>query len=339
MNERYSRQTLFAPIGIEGQRKLANKHVLIIGAGALGTGNAESLVRAGVGRLTIVDRDYVEWSNLQRQQLYEEQDALRCLPKAIAIKEHLHKINSDVEIETHILDVTPLELEHLIEGVDLIIDATDNFDIRMIINDVSQKHNLPWIYGSCAGSYAISFTIIPKETPCLHCLMEDVPIGGMTCDKTGIIQPAVALVVVQQTAEALKILTENRHALRKKLVSFDVWNNQQSAIDVSRLKKENCSSCGLNPSYPFLAFKNQMKTAVLCGKNTVQIRPANNQKRDLSLLAQELSSLGGKVEQNPFLLSFTMEHVRLVIFQDGRTLVHGTDDIIEAKKIYYRYIG
>lgn len=339
MEERYSRQILFAPIGLEGQEKLANKHVLIIGAGALGTGNAEALVRAGLGKLTIVDRDYVEWSNLQRQQLYEERDACERIPKAVAIKNHLLKINSNVNVDAHIIDVTPLELLHLAEGVDLMVDATDNFDIRMIINDVSQKQQIPWIYGSCAGSYAISFTIIPDETPCLHCLMENVPVGGMTCDKTGIIQPAVGMAVVQQTTEALKILTDNYKVLRKKLISFDVWNNQQAAIDVTQMKKEDCPSCGKHRTYPFLNYNNQLKTAVLCGRDTVQIRPAHLHPLDLNVLAEDLAHVGGEVEQNPFLISFRLEHLRIVVFQDGRALIHGTNDVTEAKKFYYRYIG
>ncbi|WP_029270467.1 thiazole biosynthesis adenylyltransferase ThiF [Virgibacillus alimentarius] len=338
MNDRYSRQTLFAPIGEKGQRRLKKKHVLLVGAGALGTGNAESLVRGGVGKITIVDRDYVEWSNLQRQQLFVESDAIERIPKAIAAKKRLQQVNSEVEIEAHILDVDPQEFESLIENVDLIIDATDNFDIRMIINDISQKYGVPWIYGSCVGSYGISFTIIPNQTPCLHCLMETVPIGGLTCDTAGIISPAANMVVVYQTAEALKILTEDWGARREKLVSFDLWKNEESKINVSSLRKADCTSCGVHPTYPFLDYENQTKSAVLCGRDSVQIRPAKKEKRDLETIAQTLSSMG-KVEQNPFLLSFTVEKKRLVLFQDGRTLIHGTKNISEAKTLYHRYLG
>jgi molybdopterin/thiamine biosynthesis adenylyltransferase len=339
MTERYSRQTLFTPIGEQGQQKIAKKHVLIIGAGALGTGSAESLVRAGAGKITIVDRDYVEWSNLQRQQLYTEADAINRIPKAIAAQERLQQINSEIDIIAHIMDVTSEEMERLVQDVDLILDATDNFDIRMLINDISQKYKVPWIYGSCVGSYGISFTIIPGETPCLHCLMESVPIGGLTCDTAGIISPAVGMVIVYQTAEALKILTENYDALRKKLVSFDLWENGQSTIDVSSFKKENCSSCGVHRTYPFLAYENQTKTAVLCGRDSVQIRPAKMEKRDLPTIAKTLSIEGGHVEHNQFLLSFRSGKQRLVLFQDGRALVHGTKDIAEAKTLYHRYFG
>jgi molybdopterin/thiamine biosynthesis adenylyltransferase len=340
MNDRYSRQTLFSQIGEQGQQRIADKHVLIIGAGALGTGNAESLVRAGVGKLTIVDRDYVELSNLQRQQLYVEVDAENLVPKAFAAKKRLHEINSEVMIESHILDVVPQEFERLIAGVDLILDATDNFDIRMMINDMSQKYEIPWIYGSCVGSYGISFTIIPKETPCLHCLMENVPLNGLTCDTAGIINPTVGLVVAHQTAEALKILVEDWDALRKKIITFDLWTNQHSTVAVSKMKKENCLSCGENPIYPFLRFENQIQTAVLCGRDTVQIRHPHKEKRDLEKIFASLSAKGHDVQLNSFLLFLAInEQQRLVMFQDGRALVHGTNDVIEAKKLYHRYFG
>ncbi|MCF6139244.1 thiazole biosynthesis adenylyltransferase ThiF [Pseudalkalibacillus berkeleyi] len=339
MNDRYSRQTLFAPIGIDGQQKIREKHVLLIGAGALGTGNAEVLVRAGIGKLTVIDRDYVESSNLQRQQLYTEKDANNRIPKAMAAKNRLEDINSDVEIEALILDATPQELERIIEGVDLILDATDNFDTRMMINDISQKHEIPWIYGACVSSYGISFTIFPGETPCLNCLLESVPIGGLTCDTAGIISPTVQMVVAYQAAEALKILVEDWSALRKKLVSFDLWSNQHTAINVTKAKKESCLSCGENPTYPNLSFENQMKTAVLCGRDTVQIRPPERRDWNLEEVADRLSTQGGEVERNPFLLSFTIGEKRMVLFRDGRALIHGTKDISEAKTMYHRYLG
>ncbi|SDM82604.1 thiazole biosynthesis adenylyltransferase ThiF [Sediminibacillus halophilus] len=339
MSERYSRQELFAPIGEEGQDKIGKKHVLIIGAGALGTGAAEALVRAGVGKLTIVDRDYVEWSNLQRQQLYAEEDTENRLPKAVAAEKRLQSINSSVTIEAMVLDVSVEEIEQLIDRVDLIIDATDNFEIRLIINDIAQKYRIPWICGACVGSYGISYTILPGETPCLHCLLETVPMGGVTCDTAGIISPAVQMVVAYQTTEALKILVEDKQSLRKKLVSFDLWKNQHTAIQVDKLKREDCPSCGQAPSYPFLSYSNQAKTAVLCGRDTVQIRPAKQRSRNLQELAERLSKQDGKVSKNPYLLSFSIGDFRLVIFQDGRVLVHGTKDISEAKTLYHRYVG
>jgi len=338
-NERYSRQTLFTPIGEKGQQQLANKHVLIIGLGALGTQSSEMLTRAGIGKLTIVDRDYIEWSNLQRQQLYTEEDAEKQIPKAIAAANRLRAINSEVEIESHIMDVTPLELEELISGVDLILDATDNFDIRMMINDIAQKHQLPWIYGSCVGSYGMSFTILPGETPCLHCLLENVPVGGPTCDTAGIIQPAASQVVVHQTTEALKILTDHKDALRGKLISFDVWTNQVVQMDVAPMKKTDCPSCSAEATYPFLQHDEQTKTAVLCGRDSVQIRPAHKQKRNLNHLAEQLANTGGQIEANEFLLSFTIGEERMVMFQDGRALIHGTNNVEKAKTLYHRYFS
>ncbi|MGG5254086.1 thiazole biosynthesis adenylyltransferase ThiF [Neobacillus sp. SM06] len=336
---RYSRQTLFAPIGEEGQKKILKKHVLLIGAGALGTASAEALVRAGIGKLSIVDRDYVEWSNLQRQQLYSEMDAKNRIPKAIAAKKQLEMINSSVLIEAVIADAAVLELEEWAKQVDLIIDATDNFETRMIINDVAQKHNVPWIYGACVGSYGITYTIIPEKTPCLSCLIETVPLGGATCDTAGIISPAVQMVVSYQISEALKILVEDFASLRNKLVSFDLWKNQYSAINVDRIKKANCPSCGKDRSYPYLSFENQTKTAVLCGRDTVQIRPTGKVERDLAELEKVFAKQGGVVERNPFLLSYSIDQHRLVVFKDGRVLVHGTKNIVEAKSLYHKYLG
>lgn len=339
MNNRYSRQELFPPIGKEGQQKISTKHVLIIGAGALGTGSAEALVRAGIGKLTIVDRDYVEWSNLQRQQLYCEEDAINRIPKAIAAGNRLKAINSSVEIKTLIADASGLELEEWAKQVDLIIDATDNFETRMMINDVSQKYQIPWIYGACVGSYGIAYTIIPEKTPCLACLLKTIPIGGLTCDTGGIISPAVNMVVAYQISEALKLLVGDMDSLRNKLVSFDLWKNQYSAIGADKLKDEHCPSCGKERSYPYLSFENQTKTAVLCGRDSVQIRPPSPIKRDLEALEKAFLKQNGTVQRNPYLLSYSIDHHRLVIFKDGRVLVHGTKDITEAKALYHRYLG
>mgnify|MGYP005751771079 CR=1 FL=1 len=337
--ERYSRQILFKPIGANGQKQLTEQHVLIVGAGALGTGIAESLARAGVGKMTIIDRDYVEWSNLQRQQLYGESDAEHKIPKAVAAKTRLLEINSFIEIEAIVADATPDLLEPLMDGVSLLLDATDNFDIRFIINDLSQKYNIPWIYGACVGSYGISYTILPGETPCLQCLLKTVPLGGATCDTVGIISPAVQMVVAHQVAEALKILTGNQNSLRKKLVSFDLWENRYSSIDVNRMKDSSCLSCGDSPSFPYLSYENQTKTAVLCGRDSVQIRPNTKQTRNLEEMEVVFADQGLKVDRNPFLLSVEIGNQRLVLFKDGRAIVHGTKDITEAKNIYYRYVG
>lgn len=339
MNSRYSRQVLFSPIGAQGQEKLQKKHVLIIGAGALGSGSAEMLARAGVGRITIADRDYVDWSNLQRQQLYAEQDVEEHLPKAIAAQKRLQAINKEIETVAYIQDVTASELEQLVHDVDLLIDATDNFETRFLINDVAQKYNIPWIYGACVGSYGLTYTILPGETPCLSCLLESIPLGIATCDTAGIISPAVSMVVSHQVTEALKLLTDNKDTLQRRLISFDVWQNEYSTMNVQPLKKPRCPSCGEGAVYPYLQQENQTKTTVLCGRDTVQIRmPFSGEIRT----EEHAKLLEDKVEQlfvNPYLLSFTADDKRLVLFRDGRVLVHGTKHIAEAKSLYHRYFG
>lgn len=339
MNNRYSRQELFSPIGEEGQQKIREKHVLIIGAGALGSANAEMFVRAGVGTVTIVDRDYVDWSNLQRQQLYAESDVENNLPKAVAAKKRLEEINSEVRVKALVQDVTAEELEELVTNVNVMIDATDNFETRFIVNDIAQKYAIPWIYGACVGSYGLSYTILPSKTPCLSCLLQSIPLGGATCDTAGIISPAVSLVVSHQVTEALKLLVEDYESLRDGLVSFDVWKNEYSCMNVQKLRKHNCPSCGENALYPYLNKENTSKTAVLCGRNTVQIRPPYKEEMDFERYKGLLNDRVNDLNVNPYLLSFSVEEKRLVAFKDGRVLVHGTKDISEAKTVYHRYFG
>ena len=336
MNDRYARQSLFKPIGVAGQKKISEKHVMILGCGALGTANADNLVRAGIGKLTIIDRDYVEYTNLQRQQLFNEHDADNQVPKVIAAKEKLAAINSNVQIETHVMDVTGITLAPLLADVDLLIDATDNFDIRFIMNDLIHKYNIPWIFGSCVGSTGMSFTVFPGESPCLYCLLNTTTISGATCDSVGIIASAVQMVVAHQTTEALKLLVEDEAAYRTKLVMFDLWTNHYQQINVDKAKKAACPTCGTLPTYPYLSYEAQTKTEVLCGRNTVQIRAS----REVALesLAHQLGRLG-KVNVNDFLLSLDYEPYRVVIFRDGRAFIHGTDSLEKAKKIYYQLVG
>ncbi|WP_079477187.1 MoeB/ThiF family adenylyltransferase [Halobacillus salinus] len=335
--DRYSRQRLFSPIGDEGQRKIREKHVLLVGVGALGTSCAEQLVRAGIGRITLIDRDYVEWSNLQRQQLFGESDAALRLPKVVAAKTRLEKVNRDVQIDIHIKDAGREELEELLEGVDVVLDATDNFETRLLINDLSQKWNVPWIYGACVGSHGVSYTIIPGENACLRCLMDTVPLGGATCDTVGVISPVVQMVTAHQVADTMKLLVDDVAAVNQKFITFDLWQQRYSSISVNNVKKQDCPSCGLNPTYPSLSIENQTKTAVLCGRDTVQIRPAYVKERDFEELKQRLTQ--SKVKENAFLLSYESGDHRLVFFRDGRVLVHGTKDITEAKSIYLQTVS
>ncbi|WP_379127544.1 ThiF family adenylyltransferase [Paenibacillus sp. sgz500958] len=339
-DDRYSRQERFAPFGPEAQAKLGKSSVLVVGAGALGTGMAETLVRSGVGRLVIVDRDYVEWSNLQRQQLYTEEDARQRMPKAAAAQARLRQINSEVVIEAHVMDTRAEELEDLIQGMDLVMDGTDNFDTRLIINDIALKHGIPWIYGACVGSYGITYTILPGETPCMNCLLGTVPLGGDTCDIAGILPQAVQMVTANATAEAMKLLGGRKEQLRRRLLTFDVWRNEYQEIGVNAARKQECLSCGSHPTYPYLMAANTERSDVLCGRDTVQIRPAHRQKLDLAETAKRLNRLGtGKVDQNPYLVSFTEGDHRMVVFADGRALVHGTNDIAAARSLYHRYFG
>lgn len=242
-----------------------------------------------------------------------------------------------MEINPVVTDVTVQEMEELVKDVDLILDATDNFETRLLINDISQKYNIPWIYGGCVGSYGVTYTIVPGKTPCFRCLMEH-PASGATCDTAGIIQPAVQLVVAHQITEALKILVEDFEALRETMLSFDLWNNQQMAFKVNRQKKDTCLSCGRLRTYPSLTFEAQTKTEVLCGRNTVQIRPGVRNEFNLEEIKKRLQR-SVDVKATPYLVSFLVEEFRFVLFTDGRAFIHGTNDINVAKRLYTRYIG
>ncbi|MCR6096931.1 ThiF family adenylyltransferase [Salipaludibacillus agaradhaerens] len=338
MSSRYSRQMFFEPIGEQGQERLKNKHVLCIGLGALGSVNAENLVRSGVGELTIVDRDYVEISNLQRQSLYDEKDVANRLPKAIAAKQRLEAINSEVTINAYVSDVGVEELAELIRGVDLIIDSCDNFQTRFIINDTAIKYDIPWIFGACVGSYGLSFTIIPGVTPCLNCLLDSLEIGGATCDTQGIVNPVVHMVTAYQTTEALKLLIGDQTTFRSTLASFDLWKNEHSYLQVDKLKKESCTSCGKKRVYPYLNYHFQTKVAVLCGRNTVQISPPVTVERNFDDSERILVMWGGHVSKNRHLLFCSLGKFRLVLFKDGRVLIHGTSSLLEAKILYYQLL-
>lgn len=335
---RYERQELVSFIGKKGQEKLRNKHVLLIGVGALGAANAESLVRAGIGELTLVDRDYVELHNLHRQQLFTEQDAINVIPKAVAAKKHLQKINSDCKIHRYILDVTTDNISYLAKNVDLILDGTDNFDIRMLINDISQELQIPWIYGACIGTVGVVFPIIPKRSPCLHCILKKIPATYGTCDTIGVLPATVQMVTSIQLAEALKILVEDWDSVQKGVFLFDSWSNDYIALNVEGAKEESCPSCGNKRTYPYKNTQNVLTASMLCGNDTIQLKRKESMDYELKELAKRLSKQG-KVKANNYLLHFEHEQFRLVIFHDGRTLVHGASNEEEAKQIYYQFLG
>ena len=338
INERYSRQILFSPIGKNGQEKLSNSRVLLVGCGALGASHAEILARAGVGFLRIVDRDFVEFTNLQRQTLYSETDAKERLPKAVAAKNRLTAINSEIEVEAIVADVNHSNIESLVRDVDLILDGTDNFQIRYLINDACVKLKKPWIYGAAVSSYGATMTIFPNETPCLRCIFEDMPDAGTspTCDTAGVIQPIIASVSAIQTTEALKILTGNLDALHKSLTQIDVWRSDWRKIKLN-VPNADCECCAKR-NFEFLNAESSEFAAVLCGRNAVQIAPPKPTRIDLPNLAEKLKNLG-EVKQNEYLLRLNVGEYELTVFTDARAIVRGTDDISTARSVYAKYIG
>lgn len=333
--DRYSRQILFQPIGEEGQRKLATKKVLIVGMGALGTVLANHLVRAGVGLVRFADRDYVERSNLQRQLLFDEDDAKEALPKAVAAMKRLQKINSDVTVEGIVTDVTVENITDLMTGVDLVLDGTDNFQTRFLINDACFKLGIPFVYGGAVSSRGMSAIFIPGVTPCLRCFIDGGHSSGQTCDTIGVISPVVDIVASFQSIEALKYLTDNHDVQRKSLLTFDVWKHHMYEMKFSK-QKDNCSTCSLH-EYPALEADKEQTVTSLCGRETVQINMG--QPLDLKEWAQKLAKVAD-VSETPFLVRAQLpEGERLVVFPDGRTLIQGTEDISRAKSLYARYIG
>ena len=337
MDERYSRQILFNGIGEEGQRRLLAARVLIVGCGALGSAHSESLARAGVGHLRIVDRDFVEPSNLQRQTLFTESDAEKRLPKAIAAANHLHEINSEIEVEPHILDVNHSTIERVLDGCDAVIDGTDNFATRYLINDACVKHNTNWIYGAAVGSYGVTMTIRPQQTACLRCVFEEAPpaASAPTCDTAGVIMPIINIVSAVQVSEAIKLITGQVETLHGSLMQFDVWRNEWRRIGTGK-PLEDCSTCGL-ALYETLSQAGE-GAAVLCGRDAIQISPAQPTRINFSTLAERLRR-AGEVKFNEYLLRFKTGNFELTVFQDARSIIRGTDEIAIARSLYAKYIG
>lgn len=338
MNERYSRQILFREIGREGQLRLLNSRVLIVGCGALGASHAEMLSRAGVGKLRIVDRDFVEFTNLQRQTLFKEEDAEQRLPKAAAAKKRISEINSDVEVEEIVADVNNSNVETLIKDCDLVIDGTDNFLVRYLVNDACVKNDKTWIYGAAVSSYGTTMTIIPGQTPCLRCIFEDMPDAGSspTCDTSGVIMPIIASMSAVQVTEAIKLLVGDTASMHRSLMQIDVWSNDWHRIKLGA-PNPDCICCGKH-KYEFLDAETREFSAVLCGRNAVQIAPPRPTELDLAAFASRLNT-STSVKQNEYLARFEIDGHEVTVFRDARAIIKGTDDIAAARSIYARFVG
>lgn len=338
MDERYSRQILFHEIGKTGQEKLLNSRVLLVGCGALGASHAEMLARAGVGWLRIVDRDFVEFTNLQRQTLFKESDAAERLPKSIAAKARIAEINSGIDVEAVVTDVNYSNIESLIDGCDLVIDGTDNFQVRYLLNDACIKRSKTWIYGAAVSSYGTTMTIIPGETPCLRCIFDEMPDAGSspTCDTAGVIMPIIASISAIQVAEAIKILIGDFDALHGSIVQIDVWQSDWRKIKLATPNPE-CKTCGQR-IFEFLDAESQEFSAVLCGRSAVQIAPRKPTELDLSAFAATLSHMAN-VKQNDYLVRFTTGDHEITVFRDARAIIKGTHDVSVARTLYSRFVG
>lgn len=337
---RYDRQARFAPLGREGQRRLEASRALVCGCGALGSVAAETLVRAGVGVVRIVDRDFLELNNLQRQVLYDEQDVADRLPKAIAAAAKLQRINSSVTVEPVVTDVTFRNIGELADDVEVIVDGTDNFATRMLVNDYAVDRGKPWVYGGCIGAEGQTMTILPGETACLACLMADVPPAGTTptCDTAGVLGPIVNVVASIEACEAIKILSGHRDSVNRRLTIIDLWQNELRRVNLGQLGASgDCRVCGKR-EFLWLAGEKGGGEAVLCGRNAVQIGAGESTAVSLDELAARLAGVGA-VERNRFLLRLVVDGFVLTVFSDGRTIVAGTDDVATARTVHARYVG
>ncbi|MEI8380270.1 MAG: ThiF family adenylyltransferase [Planctomycetota bacterium] len=341
--ERYSRQMRFAGIGREGQERLSEARVLLIGCGALGTVLADTLVRAGVGKLRIVDRDFVDLSNLQRQVLFDEQDVAEHLPKAIVAANRLSRINSQVILEPHVADVDWRSIRDYVRDVDLILDGTDNFETRFLVNDISLETNIPWVYAGVVGSHGQTMAIFPGQSACLRCVIESPPDPGTseTCDTAGVIAPAIHMVTALQAATALKILSGQRQFVEPQLTIVDVWEGTLRQMNLAGLRERgHCPACGPQQRRDWSSGGQTSQTTILCGRNSVQISPAEPVSLSLEDLAKALAPLG-QVTRNPFLLRFTPTGgtLQMTVFRDGRAIIQGTEEIPIARGFYARYVG
>ena len=335
--ERYSRQILFRGIGAQGQKRLAAGRVAIVGCGATGSALASLLGRAGVGTLRIIDRDYVEASNLQRQSLFEEKDAAESLPKAVAAARKIAAFNSEIAVEARVEDVVPRNVDVLLEGMDVILDGTDNFETRYLLNDYAVKNSVPWIYVAAVGSYGVTLNVLPGKTACLACIFPDTPRGMVeTCETSGILNTAVNLVASIAAMEAMKLVLEGAAAehLHKTLWSYDVWTNEQAEIAAAN-PRPGCRACG-ERNFVHLAGEGRPHIT-MCGRNSVQIHE-RARPIDFAEMQQRLEA-HGVVRHNEFVLKFWREPYEMTLFPDGRAIIKGTTDAAIARSLYARYVG
>lgn len=336
-SSRYDRQIILPQIGLEGQKRLLKASVAIVGIGALGSVSANLLARAGVGKIRLIDRDFLEANNLQRQVLFDEEDLQQNLPKAVAAQRKLQKINSEITVEAEPSDLNPETIDELLEEMDLIIDGTDNFETRFLINDFCLHEKLPWIYGGAVGTGGLTYVVLPGQGPCLRCLFEEAPKPGefQTCDTAGILAPAAHLVASFQAMEAIKILTQGRAAADRRLWKMDLWKKEFRPVEVS-IKKQ-CSGCERG-EYPYLNQERTSRTVTLCGRNAVQIFRSEKQGINFQNLAGRLSG-AGEVAYNDYLLRASIPPFEITVFANGRAIIQGTDDAAQAKSIYSKYVG
>ena len=338
--DRYVRQMRYPPLGEAGQRKLLAARVLICGCGALGSVLANTLARAGVGHLRIVDRDFLELNNLQRQVLYDEEDVAAGIPKAVAAQAKLRRINSQIEIEAIVADVDHNNIEQLAGGCDMLLDGTDNFETRFLLNDASIKLGIPWVYGGCIGDDGQTMTILPGQTPCLHCLMQDGPPPPgttETCDSAGILAPIINVIASLEANEAIKILSGNAAAASRVLSVFELWDNRMRQINLDALADVDCPTCKRR-EFPWLEGRRGSHTAVLCGRNAVQLSFPGREPLSLEALAGKLDGVG-QVSRNRFLLRLEVDDYLVTVFPDGRAIIGGTEDIAQARTVYAKYVG
>ncbi|HEV2698169.1 MAG TPA: ThiF family adenylyltransferase [Terriglobales bacterium] len=335
LDERYSRQVLFAGIGSEGQQRLLESRIAIVGCGATGSALASLLSRAGVGTLRIIDRDYVEPSNLQRQTLFDEKDAAESVPKAIGAAKKIATFNSQIVVEPKVSDLTPENIEDLLAGGQFILDGTDNFETRYLINDFAVKASLPWIYTAAVGSYAATMNVLPGETACLACIFPETPTGLVeTCETAGILNSAVNLVASIAATEAIKLLVGARPQLRRTLLSFDIWRNQRTEIS-SETSRADCRTCQ-KQEFVYLAGERRPHIT-LCGRNSVQIHE-HQRPIDLAEMGERLRP-HGTVRRSDFILKFSKEPFEMTLFPDGRAIIKGTTDPAVARSLYAKYVG